>query len=372
ARYLPEGAIDYLGRIDHQVKIRGFRIELGEIESALNQHPAIRESVVVAVAHSSGDKRLAAYLVPSGTGPIPIDELRAHLQASVPDCMSPAAFTVLERLPLSPNGKVDRRALPAPEFVAGADRTAPRDLVEQRLVGLWERVLDVRPVGVRDNFFSLGGHSLTALRLMAEVEKEFSVRLPVSAVFQSPTIEALAPMLRNDSAPVWEPAVQIQKGDGRSPLFFVPGGAGNMVYLTDFARLLGAGQTLYGLRYRGLDGEAPPDATVEQIAGRMVEAIRAVRECGPYRLAGHCFGGWVAFEIARQLCRQGMQVESLAILNTPAPLAPPGAAGTDQGQVRWILAIARACEEVTGKRMPIAVSDLMSLDDEGQLHVLRS
>jgi thioesterase domain-containing protein len=143
-----------------------------------------------------------------------------------------------------------------------------------------------------------------------------------------------------------------------------------MVYLTDLARLLGTEQTLYGMRYRGLDGEAPPDATVEQIAGRMVDAIRSVQGCGPYRLAGHCFGGLVAFEIARRLSHQGLQIRSLAILNTPAPLAPPAAPIGDPGQARWIHAIARACEDATGKHVPL-VCDLNSLDDEAQLCLLR-
>jgi thioesterase domain-containing protein len=143
-----------------------------------------------------------------------------------------------------------------------------------------------------------------------------------------------------------------------------------MVYLTDLARLLGADQTLYGMRYRGLDGEAPPDTSVEQIAGRMVEAIRSVHRRGPYRLAGHCFGGLVAFEIARQLSVEGLEVESLAILNTPAPLAPLTTPTSDPGQARWIHAIARACEDATGKHVPL-VCDLNSLDDEAQLRVLR-
>ena len=201
------------------MKIRGFRIELGEIEAALNQHPAIRESVVVAVSLPSGEKRLAAYLVPSGVETLSVDALRPYLESMLPEHMTPAAFTVLEALPLSPNGKVDRRGLPAPEFVAGANRTAPRDMLEQRLVALWERMLDVRGIGIRDNFFTLGGHSLTALRLMAEVEKDFSVRLPVSAIFQNPTIEGFAPALRQHASLTWSPAVRSAEREWAHPPF---------------------------------------------------------------------------------------------------------------------------------------------------------
>jgi thioesterase domain-containing protein/acyl carrier protein len=360
-----------LGRIDHQVKIRGFRIELGEIEAVLNQHPKVRESVVVATTHASGEKRLAAYLVLSGA-PLSLDELRQHLAATLPEYMIPAAFMVLESLPLSPSGKVDRRALPAPEFATSAKLASPRDVLEQRLVAMWERILAVRPVGVRDNFFSLGGHSLTALRLMTEVEKEFSIRLPVAALFQSPTIESLAPLLRNQTAPLSSPAIQLQKGDGRAPFFFVPGGGGNMVYLTELARLLGSEQTLYGMRYRGLDGEAPADTNVEVIAGRMVEAIKTVQRSGPYRVGGHCFGGLIAFEIARKLEREGQRVQLLALFNTPAPAAVPSCpTSVDPGQARWIETIARAWEEVTGACVAIKACDLDGLDEEAQLQMLR-
>ena len=209
ARYLPDGAIDYLGRIDQQVKIRGFRIELGEIEAVLNRHPAVRESVVVAVTHGSGDKRLAAYVVSSGTEPIAVKELREHLQASLPEYMVPAAFTVMNALPLSPNGKVDRRALPAVDFTVAAgssgEYAAPQTSTEELLAQLWGGALGVERVGRHDDFFQLGGHSLLAAQLASRVRTVLGVELPVRRIFEHPTLEALAARIdaeaRNGATP---------------------------------------------------------------------------------------------------------------------------------------------------------------------------
>jgi non-ribosomal peptide synthetase component F len=195
ARYLPDGAIEYLGRADHQVKIRGFRIELGEIEAALRQHPALREAAVLAREDRTGAKRLVAY-VTSGEEPAPtVSELRAFLKGKAPEHMIPSAFVFLEAMPLTPNGKVNRRALPEPDHSRpdlGAAFVAPRTLTEEKLAELWSQLLGVERVGIYDNFFELGGHSLLATQLVSRVRETFGVELSLIKLFESPVIAELA------------------------------------------------------------------------------------------------------------------------------------------------------------------------------------
>ncbi|HSF41240.1 MAG TPA: amino acid adenylation domain-containing protein, partial [Thermoanaerobaculia bacterium] len=190
-RRRPGGDLDFLGRLDHQVKIRGVRVELGEIESVLAAHPAVREAVAL-VRGDDGDRRLVAWVVPAdGAVPQPA-ALREHLRAELPEAMVPGAFVVLERLPLTPNGKLDRRALPAPEHTPQAAYTAPRNQVEEILAGLWGEVLRVGRVGIHDNFFDLGGHSLLGVRLLSQVRDLFGVTLEVRSIFEQPTVAGMA------------------------------------------------------------------------------------------------------------------------------------------------------------------------------------
>ena len=200
ARYLHDGRIEFLGRSDHQVKIRGFRIELGEIESLLARHPGVGETVVVVREDVPGDQRLVAYVVRQGEASYEAAELRSFLSRDLPDYMVPSAYEFLEALPLTPSGKVDRKALPA---VSGEREPSevylgPRNEIEASLVGIWEELLKTRPVGVRDNFFELGGHSLLATRLIARIETMLGAKVSLASLFQSPTIEGLAQNLREN------------------------------------------------------------------------------------------------------------------------------------------------------------------------------
>ena len=373
ARRLPDGDIAYLGRLDDQVKIRGFRVELGEIEAALCRHRSIREAVVLACEDGAGDRRLVAYVVTAPEVSLAVPEVRRFLKETLPDYMVPGAFVFLDVLPLTKHGKVDRRALPAPPAERSEAKAvvAPRDSLEQRLTSLWESVLEVHPVGIRDNFFDLGGHSLSALRLMAEIEKEFAVQLPVAALFQSPIIEQLAQALRRQSHLSVSPLVAIRKEGAARPFFCVAGGGGNVIYLAELARQLGSDQPFYGIQYFGLDGESEPDRRVEDMARRNLQAIRSVQERGPFRLGGHCFGGHVAFEMARMLCDEGETVELLAIMDAAAPSALPTAAVAKHDDATWLVAIARAWQEVAGKPLPLDHQDLAGLDEDGQLRRLR-
>ncbi|NJN82946.1 MAG: amino acid adenylation domain-containing protein [Caldilineaceae bacterium] len=319
-RLLPDGEIDYLGRIDHQVKVRGFRIELGEIEAVLSQHPGVQDATVITLGKTGEDRRLVAYFVPVGSHTSTTSDLHRFLAQQLPDYMLPTAFVPLDALPISPNGKVDRRALPAPDQLrpelAGA-LVAPRDALELQLAKMWETILGRKPIGIRDNFFELGGHSLLAVRLFAQIEERFGKTLSLATLFQAPTVEQLADILRQEHwQPPWTSLVAIQPGGSKPPFFCVHGGDGNILYYRDLSRHLGPDQPFYGLQAQGLDGRHPPHTEIGEMAAHYVHEIRSLQPEGPYYLGGYCTGGTLAFEMAQQLHAQGEEVGLLALFDT--------------------------------------------------------
>jgi len=199
---LPDGNIEFVGRIDNQVKIRGYRIELGEIESVLAQHPAVRASVVIAREDSGGDKRLVAYIVPKESAPATSD-LRTYLRAKLPEYMVPGAFVILESFPLTPNGKVDRKALPFldrdPALLEQV-YVAPRNSVEEIIVGIWAEILGINQIGVHENFFELGGHSLKATQVVSRLRDTLRIEIPLRVLFESPTVAELAAQIAQAEA----------------------------------------------------------------------------------------------------------------------------------------------------------------------------
>nr|QEO74431.1 condensation domain-containing protein [uncultured bacterium] len=314
ARQLADGTVEFLGRIDQQIKIRGFRIEPGEIETALLAHDRVQEAVVVP-RPAPGGQRLVAYAVAAtGSEPPSAQELRGFLSGSLPDYLVPSAFVLLPALPLSPNGKLDRAALPDPGQAAGPEREAapPRDETERMLVQLWEDLLDVRPVGIRDDFFALGGHSLLALRVMGGIERLFGRKVPLSALLEAPTVERMAGLLhREGEAAAPSRVVPLQPRGTRLPLFLVHPVGGNVLCYAGLARELGESQPLYGLQTQG-----EPLHSVEEMASAYLETVREVRPSGPYRLGGWSFGGVVAYEMARQLWEAGQEVDLLVLIDS--------------------------------------------------------
>jgi amino acid adenylation domain-containing protein len=320
ARYRPDGNVEFLGRLDHQVKIRGFRIELGEIESVLEQHPAVRQVVVVAREDTPGDKRLVAYVVPETERAVTPGGLRSHARKQLPDYMTPSAFVQLATLPLTPNGKVDRKALPAPkltDFETDPNYVAPHDAVERKLAELWEEVLGIRPIGVATSFFDLGGRSILAARLFMKITREFGKDLPLATLFQAPTIEQLAKELRPQGRADYATLVAVQPEGSRPAFFCVHGGAGSTLFLHRLARAMGSDQPFYGLEPEGLDGKRFQRTTVEQMAAHYVAEMRKVQARGPYHIGGYCFGGVVAFEMAQQLRSSGEHAALVAMFSAP-------------------------------------------------------
>nr|WP_243147381.1 non-ribosomal peptide synthetase [Scytonema sp. UIC 10036] len=323
ARYLPNGSIEYIGRIDHQVKIRGFRIELGEIENALSQHPQVQETAVIVRTDKPGDKQLVAYVVLIEEKPT-IAELRQFLQQQLPEYMIPAAFVLLEALPLTPNGKLDRRALPSPTLVNFSQElnfVAPRNEIEHQLAEIWAEILDVRPIGIKDNFFELGGNSLLAIYLMAAIEQKLGKDVPLSALLTNPVIEDLAQILQNSTSVASNsPLIPIQPKGNKRPFFCVHPAGGHVFCYVNLARYLGIEQPFYGLQAQGFNGELEPLTRVEDMASFYVKAIQSFQPNGPYQIGGWSFGGVVAYEVAQQLQRQGEEVSLLAILDSYVPI----------------------------------------------------
>lgn len=322
---LPDGCIVHKGRKDFQVKIRGYRVETAEIEMLLDELEGIKDSVVVARADDTGDQRLVAYVVPANHPGPTVSELRRLLSEKLPDYMVPSVFVTLDAFPLLPNGKLDRRALPAPSSVrpeVDVGFAAARNALEETLVEIWCKILGVQEAGIYDSFFDLGGHSLLAGRLLNEIDRRLGKRLPLAAVFYAPTIEQLAQVLRQAT---WSPPssclVPIQAGGSRTPLFCVPWAGGDVMSFSALAHHLGPEQPLYGLRPRGLDGQLQAHTKVEDMAAYYISEILAFQPRGPYVLAGRCFGGLVAFEMARQLVAGGREVPLIVLLDSSQP--PP-------------------------------------------------
>jgi amino acid adenylation domain-containing protein/non-ribosomal peptide synthase protein (TIGR01720 family) len=326
ARYRSDGALEHLGRLDYQVKVRGHRIELGEIEAILEEHEGVAQAVAVARETSAGDTRLIAYFTVLPGHTLSSPELMSHLKSQLPAHMIPSVFVQLESFPLTPNGKIDRKALPAPQQpvkAPEAQSVAATTGLEIQLQNIWERVLGVRPIGTRDNFFELGGHSLLAIRLFAQMEKVFGKNIPLATLFQAPTIEEFAEVLRReDWASAWSSLVALQPNGSAPPFFCVHSLGANLVSYAQLARHVGLDQPFHGLQPIGLDGKETPHTRIEDMAAHYLREIRAIQPEGPYYLGGVCLGGVVAFEMSQQLQAAGQEVALLLLVDAGFPGRP--------------------------------------------------
>jgi len=316
-RYLTDGNVEHLGRVDRQVKIRGFRIEPGEIEAVLTAHPEVRETAVVPQRNAAGETYLVAYIVPVQNSVTTTAGLRQHLSEKLPAYMVPTAFMTIDALPLTPNRKLDRRALPVPDQDSGNELTPPRSAIEKSLAKIWQEMLGVEAVGVYDNFFELGGHSLLAVRLFAVIEKKFGIRLPLATLFQAPTIAQVAALLEPECpTAAWSSLVPIQPLGSKQPFFCVHAVGGNVLEYYDLARHLGPDQPFYGLQSHGLDGKQQPHTRITEMAAHYIKEIREFQPEGPYLIGGRSLGGMIAFEMASQLKAAGQEVALLALLDS--------------------------------------------------------
>ncbi len=411
ARFRVDGGIEFLGRTDDQVKIRGHRVEPGEVAQALSGHAGVRSCAVLARADGQGtDKRLVAYVAAKES--LLESELRTWLQGCLPPYMLPSAYVFLAELPLSANGKLDRRALPVPDAArpeVGEDFLAPRNPREVQLTRIWERLLEVKPVSVRDDFFELGGHSLLAMRLLEEVREAFGQSVTLPVLFEKPTIEALAIVLQQQTPaaeaqslgnrlsrlgqrlsrlfegdaverqvqqaveklkgafplpflfgqrshspaetdapnrPSGSPIVAIQPAGGRRPFFCIHPVGGSVLCYIELARHLHKEQPFYGLQSPGLADGQPLLDSIEKMAAHYIKAMRRVQPAGPYLLGGWSLGGVVAYEMAQQLEQQGQRVDLLALLDSALPDDERSNRGTDDAHL--VAAFAQNVADVLG------------------------
>ncbi|MEU5189933.1 amino acid adenylation domain-containing protein [Streptomyces klenkii] len=315
-RWDRDGAVEFLGRADEQVKIRGFRIEPGEIEAALARIPDVAGAAVSVLEDGPGGKRLVAHVVPATGRTLEAAALRRELASLLPEHMVPSAFSVLEAFPLTPNGKLDRAALPRPGHAAGAGSRAPRTPEEATLTGLFAEVLGLPEVGVDDNFFALGGHSLLASRLISRARTVLGDGLGILDLFRAPTAAGLAARLAADGThDSLTPLIPLRAGGARPPLFCVHPGAGIGWVYSGLPGHLGPDRPVYALQARALRDPAARPASVEAMAEDYADLIRTVQPAGPYHLLGWSFGAVVAHAVAVHLQSRGAEVAELVMLD---------------------------------------------------------
>jgi amino acid adenylation domain-containing protein len=319
-RWLPNGNIEFLGRFDHQVKLRGFRIEPGEIEAVLSQHPEVTQCAV-AVRGEGDARRMVAYVTPVSGSNCPLGGLRAHLAERLPSYMVPGRLVCLDTMPLTPNGKIDRNALPDPSEPQH-EYAPPRTETERALVRIWGDAFAADCIGVEDDFFELGGHSLKALTIAAAIERQFGRAISLARFFTAPTIAQLAAALDEGSRPETSgKAIHIAGSGALAPLFCIPGAGGTVFSFRKLAMAAGKSRPVYGLQYPGLGDDEVPLDSLEAVAEELARRILEAEPRGPYNLLGYSLGGYVSFEIARKLRAMGHRVAMLGMIDCIAPNA---------------------------------------------------
>jgi len=368
-RYLQDGTLEYLGRHDEQVKIRGFRVELGEIATAIAQHPDVQESIVIASDDSQDNQSLIAYIVTDKQDIT--TQLLSYLQKKLPNYMLPSAFVVIDALPLTPNGKVDKRALPNSEIIqpnTNKSFVAPRNFTELALAKAWENLLNTNPIGITDNFFDLGGHSFLAVRLMAQIYDKFGHNLPLSTLFENPTIEKLAAIVSQPSRKSFNSRlVTINSSGNKTPFFCIHGAGGNISPYFNISRRLGEDYPFYALE-DSLEQDRPEIISIEETATLYLQEIRKVQPNGPYLLGGHCYGGVLAFEMAQQLQKQGQTVGLLVVIDAilPETIIEP----TDDDDAKFLLRIAESIKTDNNIDFSVPFEELRDLPLTEQLNLI--
>lgn len=335
-RLLPSGDLEFLGRMDRQIKVRGFRVEPGEIEFVLAQHASVREvRVVLRSLTEGGQDHLVAYVLPAPGERLDREALKRFAGSRLPEYMVPSFFEEVSEFPRGASGKLDARALPGVSLAGSGPEplVRPRSPVEKRLAAIWRKLLDLDDVSVRSSFFELGGHSLLAVRLIARIESEFKVSLPLAILFDSPTIEALASHIEELGPAASRSTVVRLRTGGGAPFFCVPPAGASVYHFGELVQRLSPEIEFYGIQPLGLEPGESPQRSVEEMASRYVRDLRMIQPEGPYALGGRCFGAFAAFEMAQRLVADGQKVALLVLID---PAAPPGVSRNARYYVRRI------------------------------------
>jgi len=383
-RLTESGVFEVSGRFDNQIKVRGVRVEPEEIEAVLEKHPEVRRAVVVLKELPQNEQILiGAIAVEPPQRKSVAQEVLRFSEKFLPATMVPGRLVCLEELPITPNGKVDRgRILPIldqneadlisdPSIEANL-ATAGRDVIELKLLSLWREYLGVPNIRVDDNFFSVGGHSLLAVRLLAAVEKEFKQQLPLAALFEMPTVRLMAEKLRADGgmSELWSRPIELRTGSGQLTLFLVPGAGGNVLYFQELAKNCPAGVRVVALQPPGLDGVHPPVGTIEGLADLFLDQIQEQLHDEKDRVAviGHSFGGLVAYEMACRAHTKPIEIDSLFIIDTAAPNLAEST-GRDWSHEEWICHLSQIAGYMFDVDVKVFQQEVAGLNDFSQIEV---
>jgi amino acid adenylation domain-containing protein/non-ribosomal peptide synthase protein (TIGR01720 family) len=359
-----DSSLHFLGRRDHQVKVRGYRIELQEVQSVLLLHPLVREALVIV---SPCKQMLLAYVTLNkneSTKEETTKLLLSHLTDRLPRHMIPAYLEILSKFVLTPNGKIDRTTLPEPRQVEVAQQLVmPRDALEQNILAVWERTLDRSGmIGIRDNFFDLGGHSLLAVRIMGGLHQVVGRSLPISLLFEHPTVEELAQCIRTQAdEDAWPTVVKLKQGADDKNLFFFGGAGGIVTYMRDLALSIESPHTIYGFEPPGLDGRADPLTTIESLVQYYLAKLKRIQPVGPYLLCGHSTGGRIAYEMAAQLKRD-YQEAKVIVLDGIGPYPGSPQTRVDYQLADWVLEVVSVLEEFGSGSVKISGEQLRDME----------
>jgi len=361
AKWQNDGNIEFLGRIDHQIKLRGFRIELGEIEAVLLKHPAIKE-VIVNLHKTENNQQLVAYVIGELIDDLS-QQLKQHLKTHLPDYMIPSQIIRLDEFPLTPNGKIDRQALPHPNHESQSLYEAPRNKIEQQLTEIWSLIVECEKISIHDNFFDLGGHSILAIKLLNEIQKSFNQELSLTSLFQHPTIAQLAQQLSQfEVQPSISDLLVLQSSGQKNPICCVAGSNGHAFYFRDFAMNFADEHPVYGLETPGRDGSHPLPISVEDHASSLIKTLQQKQPKGPYILIGYSSGCSVALEMAFQLEQQGEIISLLAIFDAGLVANPDYI--TKRSDLDWIWNMIERIEAVKGISLGLNYEQLAAQSDD--------
>ncbi|MBC6112098.1 non-ribosomal peptide synthetase [Pedobacter fastidiosus] len=324
-KWLDNGHIQYLGRIDEQVKIRGNRIELGEIQNILQKYPDVKQSAVIVDETDVDNKQLIAYIVSESE--LDKEKIIQFLRSQLPEYMIPRTLVKVDKIPLTSNGKIDRKLLPSPTLIdlhTENNFVAPQNGIQELISKIWSEHLGINEISIKDDFFELGGHSMIAIKVMIEIEKQTGKRLPLASLFDHPTIEKISTQLNPSEGKRWDSLVPIKTTGTKNPVYLIHGGGLNVLVFRSMSKYLDAEQPVYALQALGLNGETTLYYTIEEIANKYISEILEQNPDGPYLIAGYSLGGKIAYEMANQLLKMGKKIEMLGIFDTYNPTSKTG------------------------------------------------